>query len=83
MCVSLKPKRLSSEGDVLHKLVLVLCVRAGALYKGHGECSRLTEQVLIAARESSRKEKNDKWTFSKSKNRKTKRKKAMDGYLMA
>lgn len=42
--------RLSSEGDVLHKLVLVLCVCAGTLYKRHRKCPRLTEQVLIAAR---------------------------------
>lgn len=41
---------LSSEGDVLHKLVLVLCVCAGTLYKRHRKCPRLTEQVLITAR---------------------------------
>lgn len=41
---------LSSEGDVLHELVLVLCVCAGTLYKRHRKCPRLTEQVLITAR---------------------------------
>lgn len=67
---------LSSEGDVLHKLVLVLCVCAGTLYKRHRKCPRLTEQVLITARGPGQSRK--KMTHGHFK----KEQKSMDGYLM-